>query len=96
MVPESAPFDPAEHLDDLMAQAKLVSDAFATGDAQIINKALDTVTRARNVSKLAEQAGVTRDTLYKAFREKDDPRLSTLVGVLDALGLQVVVERPPA
>lgn len=96
MAPETAPFDPAEHLDDPMAQAKLVSDAFATGDRQIIKKALDTVRRARNVTNLAERAGVTREELYKAFREKCDPQLSTIIGVLDALGLQVMAEQPPA
>ena len=41
------------------------------------------------MSGIAEQAGVTREALYKSLSAEGDPRLSTLMGVLKALGLRL-------
>ncbi|MNY80378.1 hypothetical protein D3C86_2213880 [compost metagenome] len=41
------------------------------------------------MSDVAREAGITREGLYKALSEKGDPRLSTLLGVMRALGLQL-------
>ena len=41
------------------------------------------------MTSVAKDAGVTREALYKALSEKGDPRLSTLLGVTKALGLQL-------
>jgi probable addiction module antidote protein len=44
------------------------------------------------ISSVAREAGVTREALYKALSEKGDPRLSTLIGVMKALGLKLAAE----
>ena len=44
------------------------------------------------MAAIAEEAGVTRAALYKALRDGGDPRLSTLMGLLRALGLRLTVE----
>jgi probable addiction module antidote protein len=44
------------------------------------------------MSVIAEKAGVTRPALYKALSETGDPQLSTLLGVVNALGLKLAVE----
>lgn len=41
------------------------------------------------MSGIARDAGVTREALYKALSENGHPRLSTLFGVIKALGLKV-------
>ena len=82
-------FDAAEYLDDAESQAELLADAFETGDATYIAHALGIVARARGMTSIAKDAGVTREALYKALSEKGDPRLSTLLGVTKALGLQL-------
>jgi probable addiction module antidote protein len=41
------------------------------------------------MTKLAAQAGVTHEALYKALSPKGDPRLSTLLGVMKALGIKL-------
>jgi len=41
------------------------------------------------MSKVAKDAGVTREALYRAVSEDGDPRLSTLLGVAKALGLKL-------
>ncbi|HWA17911.1 MAG TPA: addiction module antidote protein [Devosia sp.] len=86
---KSLPFDAAAVLDDPESQAELLADAFETGDAPYITSVLGIVARARGMSAVANEAGVTREALYKALSEKGDPRLSTLLGVVKALGLRL-------
>ena len=86
---ETLPFDAAESLDTPQSQAELLADAFETGDAHYITIALGVVARARGMSSVASEAGVTREALYKALSETGDPRLSTLLGVMKALGFRL-------
>jgi len=89
MALKTTPFDAAEYFDDAESQAELLADAFETGDATYIAHALGVIARARGMTAVAKDAGVTREALYKALSEKGDPRLSTLLGVTKALGLQL-------
>jgi probable addiction module antidote protein len=82
-------FDPADYLDTPEAQEELLADAAASGDARNIAIALGTSARARGMTKVAKEAGVTREALYRALSEDGDPRLSTLLGVAKALGLRI-------
>ena len=95
MTLETHPFDAAQFLDRPEAQAELLADAFETGDAGYITLALGTVARARGMTAIAKEAGVTREALYKALSEDGDPRLSTLLGVIKALGLQLSARQVP-
>ena len=70
-------------------QAELISEAFATGDPKFIAHALGTVARARGMTVVARESGVSREALYRALSEKGDPRLSTLTNVLSALGFSL-------
>lgn len=92
MAIETVPFDAAEHLQRPEAQAELLSDAFASGDPKYISQALGVVARARGMSQLAREAGVTREALYKALSETGDPRLSTLMGVMKALNVRIEIK----
>jgi probable addiction module antidote protein len=92
MAIETVPFDPAEHLGSAEGQAELLADAFATGDPSYIANALGIVARARGMTAVAKEAGVTREALYKALRPDGDPRLSTLLGVTKALGVKITAE----
>lgn len=82
-------FDAAEFLDDATSQAELLADAFESGNATYIAQALGVVARARGMSEIAREAGVTREALYKALSERGDPKLSTLLGVARALGVKL-------
>lgn len=89
---KTVPYDPAEDLADDKDQIELLTEAFASGDQKFIAVALGAVARARGMSMIAERAGVTRPALYKALSETGDPQLSTLLGVVNALGLKLAVE----
>lgn len=89
---KTVPFDATEHLTSARAQRELITDALETGDVGYIAAALGTVARARGMSKIAEEAGVTRASLYKALSPSGDPQLTTLLGVLKAMGLSLTVK----
>lgn len=87
MAVETYPFDASEFLESAESQAELLDDAFRSGDAAYIRHALGVVARARGMSSVARDAGVTREALYKALSDHGDPKLSTLLGVIKALGV---------
>jgi probable addiction module antidote protein len=89
---ETRPWDTAEHLDTPEAIAAYLEAAMEDGDPAILTHALGQVARARGMSQIAKEAGVTREALYKALRSDGDPRASTLFGVFKALGLHLSVK----
>jgi probable addiction module antidote protein len=92
MALETLPFDAAPYLADPKAQAELLTDALETGDASYIANALGTIARARGMAKVARDAGVTRASLYKALSSEGDPQLTTLLGVIKALGIKLTAQ----
>lgn len=93
---KTIPFDPAQYLTSPEAQAELLSDALETGDAGYIANALGVIARARGMSGVARDAGVTREALYKALSRDGDPRLTTLLGVIRSLGLTLTAAATPS
>lgn len=89
MTLETIPLDAAEYLGSPEAQAELIADALETGDSGYIANAIGVVARARGMSQIAREAGVTRKALYKSLTEGGDPKLSTLLGVLNALDVKL-------
>ena len=89
MAIETTPFDASEFLTTPDSQAEFLADAFESGDATYIAHALGVIAKAKGMTGVARDAGVTREALYKALSEKGDPRLSTLLGVAKALGLKL-------
>jgi probable addiction module antidote protein len=63
-------FDPAEYLSTPEAIAEFMSDALATGDARYIAKAMGVVARAKGMTKLAREAGLSREQLYRSLGER--------------------------
>ena len=85
-------FDAAVYLDTPEALAAFIDDAFESGDAAIIADALGVVARAGNLSSLARDAGLHRQTLYKTFATGGNPELGTVVKLLQALGLRLTAK----
>lgn len=63
----------------------------AGDDAAFIAKALGDVARARNMSRLARDTGISREGLYKALSAEGNPSFSTMLKVLHALGFRLTV-----
>ena len=89
-------FDAARYIDSPEAEAELLAEALASGDSGYITLALGIIARARGMSQVARDAGVSREALYKALSGSGDPKLSTLLGVLNALGLKLRIDAKAA
>ena len=89
MTIETRPFDPAAYLDSPEAMLAYLTGAFADGDASEITDALGVVARARGMSQLAEETGLTRQALYKALSGEGNPEFATVLKVVRALGLRL-------
>jgi probable addiction module antidote protein len=83
-------WDPSEFLDSPESIAAYLEAAFEDGDPALIAAALGDIARAMGMTQLASRAGVTREALYKALSATGDPRLSTFLGVMKALGIKLI------
>jgi probable addiction module antidote protein len=89
MARKVAQWDPSEYLNSPKAIAAYLEAAFDDGDPALVAAALGDIARAMGMTQLASQAGVTREALYKALSPSGDPRLSTFLGVMKALGIKL-------
>ena len=93
-----APFDVAEYLDNEEVIAEYLTAAIEDPNPDVFLAALGDVAKARGMAEIARQAGLGRESLYKALSSGAHPRYDTIKAVLGALGvkLAVVVEHPRA
>lgn len=85
-------FDPAEGLTSDKAIATFMAEAFATEDAGYIAHALGVVARAKGMSQIANQTGLSREQLYRSFSENGNPTLKTTIAVMKALGVALTAK----
>jgi probable addiction module antidote protein len=88
---ETFPYDSAELLDTPEAVAAYLEAAFETDDPAFIAKAFGVVARARGMTQIAKDAGLSRESLYRALGENGNPEFSTVLKVAKALGLRLAV-----
>lgn len=88
---EVSEFRVADYLDSEKAIAEFLTAALEENDQEFFQKALGEVAKARGMAQVAERAGVGRESLYKSLSAEGNPRFSTVVDVLDALGFKLVV-----
>jgi probable addiction module antidote protein len=85
-------YDPAEDLASEQAVAMFMAEAFETDDAAYIAHALGVVARAKGMTQIAEQTGLSREQLYRSFSEEGNPTLKTTLAVMKALGIQLTAK----
>ncbi len=84
-------WDAADYLKSEQDIEYFLEDAFEDNDPEYIARALGVVARARGMSKVAKKAGITRAALYQSLSKNGNPTLSTIIGVINALGLKLRV-----
>ncbi len=85
-------YDPSAALDGDEAIAVFMADAFETGESAYIAKALGVVARAKGMSQIARETGLSREQLYRSFSAQGNPTLKTTLAVLHALGLELTAK----
>lgn len=82
-------WDAAEHLkteDDIVAYLEA---ALEENDPRLITAALGDIARAKGMTQIAKKTGLGRESLYKALSPEGNPEFSTVLKVVQALGLQL-------
>ena len=90
---ETLQHDTAEHLRTDEDVALYIEAVLEDGDPALIRDAIGIVARARGMSQIAREAGLSRESLYKALSQTGNPSFETVRAVLQALGLQLSVKR---
>jgi probable addiction module antidote protein len=82
-------WDPAEHLITDEDMAAYLEAALQEGDSALIAAALGDIARVKGMSQIARDAGLGRESLYKALSADGNPEFATIMKVIAALGLQL-------
>ena len=85
----TTPWDPADHLVSSEDQAAYLEAALEDGDPKVIAAALGDIARAKGMTQIARDAGLGRESLYKALSAGGNPEFGTILKVITALGLQL-------
>ena len=91
-VSELSDFDAAEYLDSEEAVAAYLTTVLEGNDAPLLAAALGDIARARGMTSVARDSGITREALYKALRPGSEPRFDTINRVCAALGVRLVAQ----
>lgn len=83
-------FDVTEHLDNEQAIAEYLTIVLEENDPALLAAAVGDIAKARGMTQIAREAGVSRESLYKSLGGNAIPRFDTLGKVLDALGVKLV------
>ena len=86
-------YDTAAYLERDEAIEAFMADAFASGDTGYIAHALGVVARAKGMSQIAKDTGLSREQLYRSFSAQGNPTLKTTLAVMRALGLEMTAKR---
>ena len=89
-------WDPAEHLTSEEDMVAYLEAALEEGDPNLIAAALGDIARAKGMTHVAREAGLGRESLYKALSPTGNPAFGTILKVVAALGLQLHASPAPA
>jgi probable addiction module antidote protein len=88
---ETTKFDIADYLDNKEMIAEYLNTVLEEGDNSDIIIAIGHVAKAIGMTKIAEETGMSRPSLYKALSEGAKPQFGTIMKVLKAIGGQIQI-----
>ncbi|MCE1249807.1 MAG: putative addiction module antidote protein [Comamonadaceae bacterium] len=83
-------FDVADYLDSEEKIAEYLTVVLEDNDPTLLAAALGDIARARGMTQLARDTGLTREALYRSLCATGNPSYATIVKVMQALGLKLV------
>lgn len=84
-------YDTADYLDSPEMIAAYLTEAFDTNDSSFIAMAIGTVAKAKGMTQIAGEVGLSRESLYKSLSGQAKPEFDTVRKVLGAFGVKLVV-----
>jgi probable addiction module antidote protein len=89
---KTSKYDVADYLKTPQDMAAYLEASLEEGDAAFVAKALGDIARAKGMTKVAKEAGLSRESLYKSLSGDRTPGFDTILRVLKALGIKLHVE----
>ena len=89
---ETYTWDVVEHLETEEDMAAYLDAALEDRDLAVVMAALGDIARAKGMAQIAQDAGLGRESLYKALSATGNPEFATVLKVVRALGLQLHVQ----
>ena len=86
---KTRPWDAAEHLETTEDMAAYLEAALEDGDPALVAATLGDIARAKGMADIAREAGLGRESLYKALSPEGNPEFATVLKVVKALGLRL-------
>lgn len=86
---ELTDFDTSQHLDNEEMIAEYLSQVLADGDSDELLLAIGNIAKARGMTRIANDSGLGRESLYKVFAPGAKPRFETVMKVMRALGVEL-------
>jgi probable addiction module antidote protein len=93
---ETSKFDIADYLDSNEMIAEYLNTVLEEGDDTELITAIGHIAKAIGMTKIAEETGMSRPSLYKALSEGAKPQFATIMKVLKAVGGQIHINPLPA
>ena len=90
---EASKFDISDYLDNNEMIAEYLNAVLEEGDETEIVTAIGHIAKAIGMTKIADETGMSRPSLYKALSEGAKPQFSTIMKVLKAIGGQVHINQ---
>ena len=92
---ETTKFDIADYLDSNEMIAEYLNAVLAEGDDAEVIAAIGHIAKSIGMSKIAQETGLSRPSLYKALSEGSKPQFDTIMKVLRAIGGQLQINPMP-
>lgn len=86
---KTIPFDAYRYLDSEEAIAEYISQVMAEQDDNLLLAALNDIARARGMTRLARDTGLSREALYRSLEQGAKPRFDTIQRIMRGLGIQI-------
>jgi probable addiction module antidote protein len=93
---KTTPFDMAEYLDSPEAVEAYLEEAFRTNDTALIAVAVGHVARAKGMTSVSNETGLSRESLYRSLSETGNPELGTILKVMSAVGFSLRPKTQPS
>jgi len=82
-------FDVAKYLDSKEVIAEYLTQILEDGDMDELLSAIGEIARAKGMTKIAQDTGLGRESLYKSFHQGAKPKFDTILKVLNSFGIRL-------
>ena len=83
------PFDISEYLESKEMIAEYLTQVLQEGNTDELLVAIGNIAKAKGMGQIAQDTGLGRESLYKAFQEGAKPRFETVLKVLNSFGVKL-------